>query len=239
MRSATSLESSPTGHFPFNLPLAIHYRQMPVVYLRKGNLARLVRGHPWVYANEIAKSTGEPRDGELVKVSDYRQRPLGCGFFNLKSQIAVRRISMRGSVDVDAGFFRKRIAAAWDLRRRSLRDLTCCRVVNSESDFLPGLIVDKYGDRLVLQTLTLGMDIRKNEILAVLEEIFHPTAIVERNDAIVRKLEGLEQTKKVIKGNQTDAQFAVAFGGLQFQVDLLEGHKGGLYLDQRANHQRV
>ena len=114
--------------------------------------------------------------------------------------------------------------------------MTCCRVVNSESDFLPGLIVDKYGDRLVLQTLTLGMDLRKKDVVKVLDELFRPTAIIERNDAVVRKLEGLEQTKSVIKGTESDARFEVCFGGLKHQVDLLEGHKGGLYLDQRANH---
>jgi len=210
---------------------------MPVVYLRKGNLSRLVRGHPWVYSNEVAKVTGEARDGEVVKISDYRQRPLGCGFYNSKSQIVVRRISMRSSVDVDAKFFQHRIRAAWDLRVRALRDVTCCRVVNSESDFLPGLIVDKYGDRLVVQMLTLGMDMRKKEIIATLEELLHPVAIVERNDAVVRKLEGLEQTKSVIKGTEADARFEVCFGGLKVHVDLLEGHKGGIYLDQRLNHQ--
>jgi len=212
---------------------------MPVVYLRKGNLARLARGHPWIYANEVAKVTGEPRDGEVVKVSDYRQRPLGCGLFNSKSQIVVRRVSNRASVDIDAGFLCKRIQAAWNYRLRSLGDMTCCRVVNSESDFLPGLIVDKYGDRLVLQTLTLGMDLRKKEILEALEAIFRASATVERNDAAVRKLEGLEQTKRMLKGTEADARFETVFGGLKFEVDLLEGHKGGIYLDQRVNHQVV
>lgn len=212
---------------------------MPVVYLQKGNLSRLVRGHPWVYANEIAKITGQPRDGEVVKVSDYRQRPLGCGFYNSKSQIAVRRISNRASVEADAKFLTGRIGAAWEFRRKHLRDLTCCRIVNSESDFLPGLIVDKYADRYVVQTLTLGMDLRKQEILAAVEQLFRPAAIVERNDAVVRKLEGLEQTKSMLKGAETDAKRTVCFGGLQFEVDLLEGHKGGLYLDQRENHRRV
>ena len=209
---------------------------MPVVYLRKGNLSRLVRGHPWVYSNEVAKVSGEPKPGEVVKVSDYRQRPLGCGLYNAKSQIVVRRLTNRSSVEIDERFFCRRIGAAWEWRLRLLRDLTCCRVINSESDFLPGLIVDKYGDRLVVQTLTFGMDLRKKEIVKVLDELLHPTAIVERNDAVVRKLEGLEQTKSVIKGTEADARFEVCFGGLKYQVDLLEGHKGGLYLDQRANH---
>jgi 23S rRNA (cytosine1962-C5)-methyltransferase len=212
---------------------------MPVVYLRKGNLSRLARGHPWIYSNEIAKVTGEPRDGEVVKVSDYRQRPLGCGFYNTRSQIVVRRVAQRGSVEVNPHFFHKRIEAAWELRRRLLREVTCCRVVNSEADFLPGLIVEKYGDRVVLQTLTLGMDLRKKEILEALEAILHPAAIVERNDAPVRKLEGLEQVKAVLKGAEADARFETIFGGLKFEVDLLEGHKGGLYLDQRTNHQAV
>lgn len=209
---------------------------MPVVYLRKGNLSRLVRGHPWVYSNEIAKVSGEPQPGEVVKISDYRQRPLGCGLYNAKSQIVVRRLSNRSSVEVDAAFFRNRVSAAWNLRVQRVRDLTCCRVINSESDFLPGLIVDKYGDRLVVQTLTFGMDSRKKDIVKALEELLHPVAIVERNDAVVRKLEGLEQVKSMIKGTEADARFEVCFGGLKYQVDLLEGHKGGLYLDQQANH---
>src|SRR5262249_49446722 len=96
--------------------------------------------------------------------------------------------------------------------------------------------VDKYGDRLVMQTLTLGMDLRKKEIVAVLDELLHPVAIIERNDAVVRKLEGLEQTKSVIKGSEADARLEVCFAGLKMSVDLLEGHKGGLYLDQRVNH---
>lgn len=212
---------------------------MSVVYLRKGNLSRLVRGHPWIYANEIAKVTGEPRHGDIVKVSDHRQRPMGCGLFNAKSQIAVRRLSQRASVEVSESLFRERIGSAWAFRRQHLRDLSCCRVVNSESDFLPGLILDKYHDRFVMQTLTLGMDMRKREILAAIEAIFQPATVIERNDAIVRKLEGLEPTKSVLKGEDSLARLDAMVGGLRYQVDLLEGHKGGLYLDQCANHLAV
>ena len=205
--------------------------------LKPGEADRLVAGHPWVYSNSISRLTGPANDGDVVQVKDHRQRFIGVGFYNSRSKIAVRILDRERS-DFDSAFFRERIAAALALRRRRLPEATSFRVVNAESDFLSGLIVDKYEDVLVVQTSSLGMDKRKHLIVKVLADLFRPTAIVERNDMASRKFEGLHESNEVLHGTPPE-RFTVRLNGLEFSVPAGGGHKTGLYLDQQANYAAV
>ena len=209
---------------------------MTTVQLRPGGTHRVLAGHCWVYDNEIGKISGPPADGAVVKLLDPRNRFLGVGIYNSKSQIRVRLLSRRNE-EVNTDFLRARLRAAWEHRQR-FSSTDCCRVVSSEADFLPGLIVDKYGDHLALQTLTLGMDQRKAELVTLLVELLKPRAIIERNDAPIRKHEGLSPTRGLLHG-ESDGHVTVEFGGLKFALNLLEGHKTGFYLDQQVNYARV
>jgi 23S rRNA (cytosine1962-C5)-methyltransferase len=167
------------------------------VVLKPGEADRVIAGHPWVYAGSILKATHPPEDGSVVQVKDHRQRLLGVGFFNSKSKIQVRMLA-GDRVEVNRAFFEDRIRAALDVRRRHQPEATSYRVVNSESDLLSGLIIDKYEDVLVVQTSSLGMDRRKADIVAALQKIFSPRAILERNDSASRKFEGLEASNGVL-----------------------------------------
>ncbi len=210
---------------------------LPTIFLKPGEADRIVAGHPWVYHSAIQRLTQQVADGDLVQVKDSKQRWLGIGFFNSKSKIHVRLIT-RDRVEIDRAFFERRIRAALAVRQRHMPGATSFRVVNAESDLLSGLIVDKYEDVLVLQTSSLGMDQRKPMLLAALEEIFEPRAIVERNELASRKFEGLPDANGVLKGS-LEGPVNIQLNGLKFSVDLLAGHKTGLYLDQQANYQAV
>jgi 23S rRNA (cytosine1962-C5)-methyltransferase len=210
---------------------------LPTVLLKPGEADRIVAGHPWVYANEIQRLTRQPADGEPVQVKDSRQRLLGVGFFNSKSKIAVRVLSPE-RIALDQSFFEERIRAALAVRRRHLPGASSFRVVNAESDFLSGLIVDKYEDVLVAQISSLGMDKRKPEIVAALQKILPSRAILERSDVASRKFEGLAETNGVLSG-ELIGPVSVNLNGLRFQADLPAGHKTGLYLDQQSNYQAV
>ena len=194
-------------------------------------------GHPWVYHGSVLRLTQPTADGELVQIKDHRQRLLGVGFYNSKSKINVRVLSPE-RVEVDQGFFEDRIRAALAVRAKHLPKATSFRVVNAESDFLSGLIVDKYEDVLVMQTSSLGMDQRKPTILAALEAIFSPRAIVERNEAHSRKFEGLPDANGMLAG-ELSGPVTAELNGLKFETDLLAGHKTGLYLDQQINYEHV
>ena len=210
---------------------------LPTVLLKPGEADRILAGHPWIYHGSVIRLTQPAVDGELVQIKDHRQRFLGVGFYNSKSKINVRVLSPE-RVDVDQSFFEGRIRAALAVRHKHLPAASSFRVVNAESDFLSGLIVDKYEDVLVVQTSSLGMDQRKPAILAALQAIFAPCAIVERNEASARKFEGLPDANGLLVG-KLDGPVAVKLNGLQFEVDVLGGHKTGLYLDQQVNHQLV
>src|SRR5579862_357580 len=210
---------------------------LPTVLLKPGEAGRVVAGHPWVYHGEILRLTQQPADGELVQVKDHRQRLLGVGFFNSKSKINVRVLAPE-RVEIDKSFFEERIGAALVVRKRHLPDATSFRVVNAESDFLSGLIVDKYEDVLVLQISSLGMDKRKTQIVAALQKIFSPRAILERGDIASRKFEGLAEASGILAG-ELSAPAVVSLNGLKFETDLAGGHKTGLYLDQQLNYQAV
>jgi 23S rRNA (cytosine1962-C5)-methyltransferase len=210
---------------------------LPTVYLKPGEADRIVAGHPWVYQSSILRLTAPPADGDLVQVKDHRQRLLGVGFFNSKSRIHVRMLAPE-RVEVTEAFFEQRIREALAVRKRHLPNATSFRVVNAESDSLSGLIVDKYEDVLALQISALGMEQRKNQIVAALQKVFAPRAIVERSDVASRKFEGMEEANGVLVGALT-GPVPVNLNGLKFETDLLGGHKTGLYLDQQANYQTV
>ena len=210
---------------------------LATVLLRPGEADRVVAGHPWIYAGSILRITRPPADGDLVQVKDHRQRFLGVGLFNGKSKIHVRMVAPE-RLEVNQAFFEERIRAALAVRQKHLPRATSFRVVNAESDFLSGLIVDKYEDVLVVQTSALGMDARKAMIVAALEAIFSPRAIIERNEMASRKFEGLPDASGFLRG-QLEGVIPTQLNGLRFAVDLLSGHKTGLYLDQQLNYLRV
>ena len=212
-------------------------QSLSTVILKPGEADRILAGHPWIYHGSVLRLTQPAADGELVQVKDHRQRFLGVGFYNSKSRINVRVLSPE-RVEVDQAFFEERIRAALAVRQRHLPNATSFRVVNAESDALSGLIVDKYEDVLVVQTSSLGMDQRKPIILAALQGMFSPRAIVERNEAASRKFEGLPDANGILAGS-LEGPVAITLNGLRFEVDVLGGHKTGLYLDQQVNYQRV
>jgi 23S rRNA (cytosine1962-C5)-methyltransferase len=210
---------------------------LSTVILRPGQADRVLAGHPWIYHGSVLRLTQPAIDGDLVQVKDHRQRFLGVGFYNSKSKINVRVLAPE-RVEVDQAFFEQRIRQALALRQKHLPHASSYRVVNAEGDFLSGLIVDKYEDILVSQISSLGMDKRKPLILAALETIFSPRAIVERSDVASRKFEGLPEANGLLAG-AVDSPLSVKMNGLQFELDAFSGHKTGLYLDQQLNYQRV
>jgi len=210
---------------------------LPTVLLRPGDANRIVAGHPWIYQGSILRLTAPAADGDVVQVKDHRQRFLGIGFYNSKSKIGVRLLDTERAT-VDEKFFEDKIRAALAIRQRHLPQATSFRVVNSESDFLSGLVVDKYEDVLVVQTSATGMDRRKSEIIAVLQKMFSPRAILERSDTGARKFEGMAEAQGLLAG-AFEGELDVELNGLSFRTNLLTGHKTGLYLDQQVNCQRV
>jgi 23S rRNA (cytosine1962-C5)-methyltransferase len=195
--------------------------------------ARMLHGHDWVFSSEVLKVFGNPADGDVISLKDGRDHLIGSAIYNSKSQIVARRFSRRRQ-DLDPDFFRRRIAQASEYRDRRHVDPKLRRIVWSESDGLPGVIIDRYGDHFVLQTLTLGMDMRKDFITAAMADLFGDIAIIERNDAPVRKAEGLELRSEVLRG--TPSQIAIEIEGVKLELDLLRGHKTGFYLDQKHNY---
>jgi 23S rRNA (cytosine1962-C5)-methyltransferase len=215
---------------------------LPTVLLKPGEADRIVAGHPWIYRGEVLRLTQPAPDGDLVQVKDHRQRFLGTGFYNSKSKINVRMISTE-RVEVDRAFFEERIRAALAVRTKHLPNASSFRVVNAESDFLSGLIVDKYEDLLVVQISALGMDLRKSLIVEALQAVLSPRAIVERSDVASRKYEGLGESNGLLAGDAGAVEGRVTVGvklnGLTFEADLGTGHKTGLYLDQQVNYREV
>ncbi len=210
---------------------------LPTVLLTPGAADRVIAGHPWIYAASVLRLTAPAADGALVQIKDHRQRFLGVGFYNSKSKIQVRVVAPE-RVEVNGDFFAQRIRAALAVRQRHLPRASSFRVVNAESDFLSGLIVDKYGDVLVVQISSLGMDQRKTMIVEALQGIFSPRAIVERSEASFRKFEGLPESNGLLSGT-LEGPVQIDLNGLKFDVDILGGHKTGLYLDQQENYQKV
>jgi 23S rRNA (cytosine1962-C5)-methyltransferase len=196
--------------------------------------ARILHGHDWVYSSEVLKVFGQPEDGAVISLKDGRDKLLGSAIYNSRSQIVARRFSRRRQ-DLDADFFRRRIAQAAAWRETAGCDPFLCRLVWSEADGLPGVIVDRYGDVAVLQTLTLAMDQRKALIASVLAALPGIAHVVERNDAPVRAAEGLPSTTGLLAGTDPGPR-EVPLNEVRFSVDFLRGQKTGLYLDQAENY---
>ncbi len=199
--------------------------------------ARIYHGHDWVFSGEVLKAFGKPEDGAVISLKDGRDHLIGSAIYNSKSQIVARRFSRRKQ-DLDLDFFQRRIAQAVEYRARRGIDPRLCRLVWSESDGLPGVIVDRYGDHLVLQTLTLAMDQRKELIVRALGEALGPLPILERNDAPVRRAEGMELRSGMLSGEAPGA-IEIEVAGLKLQIDLLHSQKTGFYLDQLPNYALV
>jgi 23S rRNA (cytosine1962-C5)-methyltransferase len=200
--------------------------------------ARILHGHDWVFSSEVLKVFGKPADGDVISLKDGRDKLIGSAIYNSKSQIVARRFS-RQRQDLDLDFFKRRIAQASDYRDRRKIDPKLRRVVWSESDGLPGMILDRYGDYLVLQTLTMAMDLRKPLIIAAIVDLFGWKTVIERNDSPVRKAEGLELRTGVLEGAAPSAPITMEIDSLKFDVDLLHGQKTGFYLDQAPNYSIV
>ncbi|MBQ6326713.1 MAG: class I SAM-dependent rRNA methyltransferase [Clostridia bacterium] len=205
---------------------------MAKVTLRKTRETRVRGGHPWIYASEIEKVEGAFDNGDIVDVADFRGKFIGRGFYNPQSQISLR-ILTRNDEPCDRDFFARRIQEAWDYRRL-LCDPMSCRLIYSESDFLPGLVVDKFADVLVLQSLSLGIERIKDMICDLLMEIIQPVGIWERSDVPVRRLEGMEQTTGLLRGEVPD-EVDMVENGIHFLVDVKHGQKTGFFLDQKQN----
>src|SRR5687768_8181559 len=194
---------------------------------------RVASGHPWIFSSDIT-DRGAAQPGEAVQLVDQRNRPIGIAHFSSTSQIALRLLSTpTGSIDRD--FYLRRLRAAEDHRRNVVSNSDAYRVVHGEADRLPALIVDRYGEYLVVQTLNQGMDAAKSEIVSCLDEIFHPRGIVARNDAPVRKKEELPLETTVLAGEVPDS-VEVQVNGFALRADLLHGQKTGIFLDQRENY---
>lgn len=205
--------------------------------------ARIFHGHDWVFSGEVLKVFGQPNDGDVISLKDGRDHLIGSAIYNSRSQIVARRFSRRKQ-DLDLDFFQRRIAQAAGYRARRGIDPRLCRLVWSESDGLPGVIVDRYGDHLVLQTLTLAMDQRKELIVRALEGYFCRAGdapalqIIERNDAPVRRAEGMELRNGTLRGELPN-ELEIEVAGLKLQIDLLHSQKTGFYLDQLPNYRLV
>jgi len=205
---------------------------MAKVILKKGEEERILMGHPWVFSNEVKIVEGAVEPADIVDVYDFRNHFIGRGYINPMSKILVRLLT-REHEEINKEFFRKRILQAWDYRKK-LVDTSSCRVIFGEADFLPALIVDKFGDYLSIQTLSLGIEKYRDIILELLEEIIQPKGIYERNDVQIREKEGLEQRKGFIKG-PFDTTVEIMENEVKMLVDIENGQKTGYFLDQREN----
>jgi 23S rRNA (cytosine1962-C5)-methyltransferase len=199
--------------------------------------ARILHGHDWVYSTEILKTFGSPEDGDVVSIKDGRDKMLGSAIYNSKSQIVARRFSRRRQ-DLDAEFFTRRIERANQFRDFLGIDPLVRRVLWSESDGLPGVIIDRFGSVATLQTLTSAMDQRRDLIAAAIQQVLGVEIVVERNDSSSRKLEGLEFRTGTLLGPEPGA-FEISVAGMKFHLDPIHGQKTGFYLDQTASYSQV
>jgi 23S rRNA (cytosine1962-C5)-methyltransferase len=207
------------------------------VYLNKKISRRIENGHPWIFSNEVDRIDGEAAGGEIGEVFTHDKKFIGKGYLNPRSQILVRLLTRDKAESIDEHFFQKRIQEAWEYRQR-IGYTENCRLVFGEADQLPALIIDKFNDYFVLQTLALGMDVWKPAIVKALETIFHPKGIYERNDVPVRELEGLPQQKGFLSA-PFDTRIIINENGLRFYVDIENGQKTGFFLDQHDNRRAI
>ncbi len=206
---------------------------LPTVCLKRGEDRRLRAGHLWVFSNEISSVDGTVEPGDLVLVKDARGRLVGTGYINPHSLIAVRLVS-RSRVEMTREFLTKRVADAFAYRARLWPGGTSYRAVYGEADLLPGVVIDRYGDCLAVQSLTAGIEKRLDLVIEALIEVANPATIVLRNDSPMRKHEGLPIERRVVKGRY-EGPIEIEQDGRRFLVDVLDGQKTGFYLDQREN----
>ena len=224
-------------------------RQYPTIQITRKAETSVLQGHPWVYDGELTERSGVPENGELCDVLGSSGQYLGTGFFNDHSKIKIRLISRNANDRFDAAFWERRVRYAWDYRKTVMGDdLNCCRVIFGEADTFPGLTVDKFDDILVTQTLSLGIEQRKNIIFPLLcrvlgEDGFPIRGIFERNDVAIRKLEGMEENKgfyllpTLAAPESTRVQ--ICENGIRYEVDFENGQKTGFFLDQKYNRLAV
>lgn len=209
-----------------------------VVTLRKGEGRTVKAGGMWIYDNEIDSVMGSFSDGDIVLVHDFDGYPMGKGYINRASKIRVRLLTRDESVEIDEAFFEKRLQNAWEYRKKTV-DTSSCRIVFGEADFLPGIVIDKFSDVLVVQSLALGIDRYKELIVDLLKEILekdgiHIRGVYERSDVKVRKQEGMELYKGFI-GEPFDTDVEIVENGVHYMVDVKDGQKTGFFLDQKYN----
>jgi 23S rRNA (cytosine1962-C5)-methyltransferase len=212
-------------------------RPMKKVQLKRKIAARIANGHPWIFSNEVEKKDGEIADGEIVEVLYHDGKFAGKGYFNSRSQILVRLLTRKKTDEIGEQFFFDRIAACWEYRKK-IGYIENCRLVFGEADELPQLIIDKFNDYFVIQTLALGIDLWKPSIVKAITRIFNVKGIYERNDVPVRELEGLPQQKGFLTA-PFDPKIIINENGLKFLVDLENGQKTGYFLDQQDNRRAI
>ena len=210
-----------------------------VVTLKKGAGRTLKQGGPWIYDNEVESIMGNFTDGDIVLVHDFDGYPLGRGFINRNSKLTVRMMTRDRDTEVDESFLRMRVKNAWEYRKKVMDDVSSCRVIFGEADFLPGLVVDKFADVLVVESLALGIDRFKVKIVDILKELMeadgiHIRGVYERSDAKVREQEGMERIKGFI-GEPFDTKVEIVENGVRYYVDVKDGQKTGFFLDQKYN----
>lgn len=213
-----------------------------IVTLKKGEGRTIKAGGAWIYDNEIANVVGSFDDGDVVLVHDFDGYPMGKGYINRHSKIRVRMLTRRQEQEVDDAFWKMRLQAAWDYRRATV-DTSSCRIVFGEADFLPGLVIDKFSDVLVVESLALGIDRYKEHLVDLLKEILAADGITirgvyERSDAKERLKEGMERVKGFM-GTEFDTNVEIIENGVHYMVDVKEGQKTGFFLDQKYNRQSI
>lgn len=210
---------------------------MSKVYLRKKINPRVVNGHPWIFNNEVEKVDGDVQGGDVVEVFTHDSKFVGKGYINPKSQILVRLLTRNKTDEINEAYFLQQLKKCWAYRQQ-LGYTENCRLVFGEADSLPQLIIDKFNDYFVLQTLALGIDVWKPAIVKALNTVFTPKGIYERNDVPVRELEGLPQHKGFLS-DPFDTKIIINENGLKFHVDIENGQKTGYFLDQQDNRRAI
>lgn len=210
---------------------------MAKVFLRKKISNRIALGHPWIFGNEIGDEDGQYVPGDIVEVYSSTGSFVGKGYINPASQIKVRLLTREQNEQINDDFFLQRIKKAWAYRQK-LGYVANCRLIFGEADEMPALIIDKFGDYFVIQTLALGIDRWKPAIIKALQDVFSPKGIYERNDVPVRELEGMQQIKGFLS-EPFDTDIIIQENGLQFHVDIVNGQKTGYFLDQQDNRRAI
>jgi len=210
---------------------------MAKYFLRKKIGDRVINGHPWIFANELGDSEGSSEPGDVVEVYSYNGSFVGKGYINPASQIRIRLLTRDKNEEVNDEFFYKRINEAWQYRKQ-IGYVENCRLIFGEADHLPALIIDKFNDYFVIQTLALGTEKWKTAIVEALKRIFNPKGIYERNDVPVRELEGMPQQKGFLSA-PFDTNIILNENGLKFHVDIENGQKTGYFLDQQDNRRAI